>query len=66
MIPVESMPSWVQTLTLLLPPSYIIDIIRAVYLKGATIAELWADFAALAGFALLFCTVATLTYKKRG
>lgn len=65
MTPIEPMPSWAQILTWFLPPSYVIDIIRAVYLKGATIAELWADFAALAGFALLFCTVATLTYKKR-
>ena len=66
MTPIESMPSWAQTLTWFLPPSYMINIIRDVYLKGATIAELWIDFVALGGFALFFCTIATLTYKKRG
>lgn len=66
MTPVESMPEWAQTMTWFLPPSYMIDIIRAVYLKGATMAELWIDFAALGGFAVIFCAAATFTYRKRG
>lgn len=66
MTPVESMPEWAQKVTWFLPPTYIIKIFRIVYLKGASVAELWTDYAALAGFAVLFCILAAMTYKKRG
>ena len=66
MTPVESMPLWARKLTYFLPPSYMVRIMRAVYLKGATVADLWTDYAALGGFAVLFCTMATLSYRKRG
>ncbi|MGM9743092.1 MAG: ABC transporter permease [Candidatus Cryptobacteroides sp.] len=66
MTPVESMPEWARKITYLLPPSYMVRIMRAVYLKGATMADLWTDYAALGGFAVLFCTIATLSYRKRG
>ncbi len=63
--PVDSMPEWAQRFTLILPPRYYVEILRSVYLKGATIAELWTNFAALALFALIFNTLAALTYKKQ-
>ncbi len=63
--PVDSMPVWAQRFTLVLPPRYYVEILRSVYLKGATIAELWTNFTALGGFALLFNTLAALTYKKQ-
>ena len=65
MTPVESMPVWAQKLTLFLPPTYLVEIMRGVYLKGATITDLWIDYAVLALFAILFCTLATFTYRKR-
>ena len=63
--PIASMPQWAQYITYAIPPRYFIEIMRAVYLKGATMADLWPQYAALTGFALLFCLVASLTYKKR-
>lgn len=63
--PIDSMPEWAQRFTLILPPRYYIEILRSVYLKGTSIAELWTNFAALGGFALFFNTLAALTYKKR-
>ena len=56
--PIASMPQWAQYITYAIPPRYFIEIMRSVYLKGATIADLWWQYAALSGFALLFCIIA--------
>ena len=66
MTPVESMPLWAQHFTRLLPPTYMVDIMRAVYLRGTTVAELSGSYLALAAFALTFATLASFTYRKRG
>lgn len=63
--PIDSMPVWAQRFTLILPPRYYVEILRSVYLKGTTIAELWTNYAALGIFAIIFNTLAALTYKKR-
>lgn len=63
--PVESMPRWAQGITRVLPPSYFVEVMRAVYLKGATLGELWADYAALAVFAVVFNGWAAWSYKKQ-
>ena len=63
--PVDSMPVWAQRFTLILPPRYYVEILRSVYLKGTTIAELWTNYAALGIFAIIFNTLAALTYKKQ-
>ena len=66
MTPVESMPLWAQHFTRLLPPTYMVEIMRAVYLRGTTIAELSSSYLALTAFALTFATLASFTYRKRG
>lgn len=38
---------------------------RAVCLQGTPLAELWTNQATLALFALLFNTLAAITYKKQ-
>ena len=63
--PIASMPQWAQYITYAIPPRYFIEIMRSVYLKGATVADLWRQYAALSGFALLFSLVAAMTYRKR-
>lgn len=63
--PISSMPQWAQCLTYAVPPRYFIEIMRAVYLKGATITELWLQYAALATFAASILSLAALTYKKQ-
>ncbi len=63
--PIDSMPDWAQTFTLLLPPRYFVDILRSVYLKGTTLAELWQNFVALGSFAIIFNILAAVTYKKQ-
>ena len=66
MTPIESMPLWVQHFTRLLPPTYMVEIMRAVYLRGTTVAELSGSYLALATFALIFAILASFTYRKRG
>ena len=63
--PVDSMPVWAQRFTLILPPRYFVEILRSVYLKGTTVAELWTNYAALGIFVIIFNTLAALTYKKQ-
>lgn len=63
--PIDSMPEWAQRFTLILPPRYFVEILRSVYLKGTTLAELWSNFVALGIFALFFNTLAAITYKKQ-
>ena len=63
--PVSSMPDWAQKFTVILPPRYLAEILRAVYLRGATIAELWTNYLALGIFATIFNVMAALTYRKQ-
>ena len=63
--PVSSMPQWAQTITYVLPPRYFANILRSVYLKGATVPDLWKDYVALTGLAFVFVAGAVLTYKKQ-
>ena len=63
--PIASMPLWAQCITYAIPPRYFIEIMRSVYLKGATITDLWTQYASLTGFAVFFCMIAAFTYRKR-
>ncbi len=38
---------------------------RSVYLKGATVQDLWVQYLALSAFAIFLCGVAAKTYRKR-
>ena len=63
--PIASMPTVVQYISMLFPPRYIIDIMRAVYLKGSSFMMLWHDYLALFIMFLLFALLAIKTYKKQ-
>ena len=63
--PIESMPTWAQWITYILPPRYFVEVMRSVYLKGTMFVELWPNYVALAVFAVLFNSMAALTYKKQ-
>lgn len=62
--PVASMPGWAQAVTVVNPLKYFMQVMRMVYLKGSTFADMLPQFAALAGFALLFNVWAVVSYKK--
>lgn len=63
--PISSMPEWAQYITYIVPPRYFNEIIRAVYLKGATVPDLWSQYTALTTIAAATCLTAALTYHKR-
>ncbi len=52
MYPIRSMPVFFQRLTLLNPLRHFMEIVRAIFLKGATAVDLWPQLAALAIFAV--------------
>lgn len=62
--PISSMPEWAKTITLFNPLRYFIEVMRMVYLKGSSFADLSFPFLALCGFAVVFNTLAVLTYRK--
>lgn len=62
--PVSSMPEWVQKLTLVNPLRYLIEVIRFVYLKGSTFADLLGHFVVVVLFAVFSYILAVVTYRK--
>lgn len=62
--PIHSMPGWAQSITLVNPMRYLTEVMRAVYLRGSGIGELWTQLAALSSFALLFNIWAVRSYRK--
>ncbi len=63
--PIESMPRWAQHIAAFNPPSYFVEVIRGVYIKGSTLRDLLPTLIRLAGFALVFNTLAVWSYRKR-
>jgi ABC-2 type transport system permease protein len=62
--PVQSMPTWAQAISAATPTKYFVDVMRDVYLKGSTIADLWVQALALSGMAILLNTWAVRSYRK--
>lgn len=62
--PVSSMPEWTQWVSRFSPLRYMVEVLRAVYLKGSTFGELTTQFWALFGFAVFFNGWAVLSYRK--
>lgn len=63
--PVESMPAWARAVASVNPPTYFIQGIRAVYLKGSTLADLGGSIAVIVGLAVVFNALAVWNYRKR-
>jgi len=49
--PIDTMPRFFQDLTLLNPLRHFLEIVRAIFLKGSGVKELWPQFVVLAGMA---------------
>lgn len=64
--PIASMPKWAEYITYAEPPRYFVEAMRAVYLKGATFADLaLTDYLPLLGLDIILGLTAAFTYKKR-
>ena len=64
--PIRSMPEWAQWITIFNPPRYFVQMIRLIYLKGGSMADLTTEFFALLGFVIFFGSWAVVSYRKRG
>lgn len=65
MTPVASMPSWLQPLTWLNPLRFYAELARGVLLRGAGLADLRVQLAALALFGVATLGLATLRFRRR-
>ncbi|MEP7028598.1 MAG: ABC transporter permease [Candidatus Eisenbacteria bacterium] len=64
LFPIENMPKPIQAVTWLLPLRYFAEIVRGVFLKGATLRTLWPHALALAGFAVGLTLLAARRFRK--
>lgn len=62
--PRESMPPAIYILSLFIPATHYLEILRGIILRGAGIAALWDEAAALAAFAMFFLALGALWFKK--
>ena len=62
--PVSSMPPFFQWLTLFNPIRHFLDIVRGIFLKGASVIELWRHYVALAVMAGGLLTLAVARFRK--
>ena len=63
--PISSMPEWAQKVTLANPIRYFIEVMRMVYLKGSSFAELQGHFLMTCLFAVFFNVLAVISYRKK-
>jgi len=63
MYPIETMPLFFKELTLLNPLRHFLEIVRAIFLKGAGIRELWPQFTVLALMAVAGVTGSARRFK---
>lgn len=65
MFPREAMPEPVQWLSLLLPLTHFLEVLRGIILKDVGLAELWQQTLALLGLATLFLALSVRRFSKR-
>ena len=62
--PLEAMPPYIRPIAYILPFTYFVEIIRGLLLKANSFTELWTDYLALAGFAVLFIVISIRRLEK--
>jgi len=63
-VPLDNMPRVLQWLSNVVPARYFVHALRAVLLKGAGPSLVWPDLAAMAAFAVVIVTLATLRFRR--
>jgi ABC-2 type transport system permease protein len=63
--PVSNMPQVIQYITYAIPLRYFLEIVRAVFLKGSGMAELWPQALALLLFGIAILTLSILRFRKK-
>ncbi|MBI1227015.1 MAG: ABC transporter permease subunit [Bacteroidetes bacterium] len=63
--PIESMPKWAQYLAVPNPVAHFVDVMRKVLLKGSGFADVAYQFKVTAVMAVVFNTLAVVSYRKQ-
>ena len=63
--PIDQMPAPIRALTLIVYPRYYVTLLRAIYLKGSSLAELWLPLLGLAVYAVAIVWLAARAFRKR-
>jgi ABC-2 type transport system permease protein len=64
-IPIVSLPAWLQPVSYIVPLTYGINLFEGIMLKGWGFKELWVDFLVVTGMCLLFFILAVITVRNR-
>jgi ABC-2 type transport system permease protein len=65
MFPIANMPRIIQYITYLIPLRYFLVIVRGIFLKGNTAAELWPQIMPLAALGIAIMLLSSLRFRKR-
>jgi ABC-2 type transport system permease protein len=63
--PIETMPTFFQTLSLFNPLRHYIAIVRGILLKGVGLEALWIHALVLAGFAIVLLAISTNRFRNQ-
>lgn len=63
--PRETMPLPIYGMSMLIPVTYYVEILRGIILRGAGLDALWPQATALAAFAVVLVTASAIRFKKR-
>jgi ABC-2 type transport system permease protein len=63
--PISSMPAFLQIATHVVPARYFLIALRGVVLKGAGLAVFWPELVALAVFAIVVLTLASVRLRRQ-
>jgi ABC-2 type transport system permease protein len=62
--PVEAIPSWLRPASYMIPPTYAVNGLRSVVVRGWGITEVWLEILALILFAAIFLFGAIMVLKR--
>lgn len=65
LFPRETMPQFFYWISTVIPATYFIELMRAIMLRGATIADYWQHYAILAGMGVFVFVLAATRFKTR-
>ncbi|MHA1304340.1 MAG: ABC transporter permease [Candidatus Heimdallarchaeaceae archaeon] len=65
LIPIPSLPNWLEPFSYITPLTYGINLFKGIMLKGWGFKELWVDFLVILGMAVLFFVLSVFTVRDR-
>ena len=62
--PIDQMPAVIRAISFIVYPRYYVTILRAIFLKGSSLSELWAPVMGLSIYAVLILWIASRAFRK--